>query len=107
MNSPVPYRELYGTALRLVGELAAGHTRAAQDLSTAAARMLPRALIELSAELAVKGDPVWCMRDRLETLSNYLEVGFEDLRYFILSLHCHTMHLSNCSDCMPMTVDQC
>ncbi|XP_026740419.1 phagocyte signaling-impaired protein [Trichoplusia ni] len=73
VNSPVPYRELYGTALRLVGELAAGHTRAAQDLSTAAARMLPRALIELSAELAVKGDPVWCMRDRLETLSNYLE----------------------------------
>ncbi|KAJ8711174.1 hypothetical protein PYW07_008416 [Mythimna separata] len=73
VNSPVPYRELYATALRLVGALGVGKAAAAHDACAAATRLLPRAQAQLQAELEVKGDPVWHMRDCLESLSNYLE----------------------------------
>lgn len=73
VNSPVPYRELYATMLRLVGELAINRTTAAHDACDAVARLLPKAQLQLQDEIAVKGDPVWSMRDRLESLSNYLE----------------------------------
>ncbi|KAF9410888.1 hypothetical protein HW555_010175 [Spodoptera exigua] len=73
VNSPVPYRELYATILRLVGELAISRTAAAHDACQAVARLLPKAQDQLQDEIAVKGDPVWSMRDRLECLSNYLE----------------------------------
>ncbi|CAH0696666.1 unnamed protein product [Spodoptera exigua] len=73
VNSPVPYRELYATILRLVGELAISRTTAAHDACQAVARLLPKAQDQLQDEIAVKGDPVWSMRDRLECLSNYLE----------------------------------
>ncbi|KAJ8712829.1 hypothetical protein PYW08_008133 [Mythimna loreyi] len=73
VNSPVPYRELYATALRLVGALGVARAPAAHDACSAATRLLPRAQQLLQTELTFKGDPVWSMRDCLESLSNYLE----------------------------------
>ncbi|XP_047032978.1 phagocyte signaling-impaired protein [Helicoverpa zea] len=73
VNSPVPYRELYSTVLRLVGSLALCRADDAHAASDAAARLLPRADDQLRAELQLVGDAVWNMRERLESLSNYLE----------------------------------
>ncbi|XP_075983663.1 phagocyte signaling impaired [Anticarsia gemmatalis] len=73
VNSPVPYRELYATCLRLAGELALARVTSAHDCARAAAALLPTATDTLLQELRVHGDPGWTVRDCLEHLSNYLE----------------------------------
>ncbi|XP_053616988.1 phagocyte signaling-impaired protein [Plodia interpunctella] len=76
VNSEVPYRELYCTTLRMVGELAMSNREAALRLS-ARLRVLEcgarAALRAERARLVAHGDPGWIMREVLENVANYLE----------------------------------
>ncbi|KAG6464059.1 hypothetical protein O3G_MSEX014253 [Manduca sexta] len=85
VNSPVPYRELYSTTLRMVGELAMGRAAAAHALCEQQRGLMARAQDAFTDELrACSGDAGWTMRDKLEALSNYFE--FTGIITFILGV---------------------
>lgn len=73
VTSPVPYRELYSNTLYMVGELAMNHTSEAHALCERVAGLLAT-VPQCLAEPEGAPDAAWGLRDRLEALSNYLEV---------------------------------
>lgn len=74
VSSPVPYRELYSITLRMIGELSMNNTDKVHELCDQVV-----AIILISSKLIVQEirygaeDNGWSMRDRLESLSNYLQ----------------------------------
>ncbi|XP_060806702.1 phagocyte signaling-impaired protein [Amyelois transitella] len=76
VNSEVPYREMYSSTLRMVGELAVARRAQAQQLCGEVLGMLGQAEQALQVDvtaISTAEDPAWIMREVLENISNYLE----------------------------------
>ncbi|RVE47920.1 hypothetical protein evm_007434 [Chilo suppressalis] len=70
VNSPVPYRELYYEGVLMVGALAVGDIKEAQERCSNVSALTATAPELLRPHLATDD---WLLRDTLETLANYLE----------------------------------